>query len=128
MAKVAIVGAGSLVFTRTVVGDLLQQEATEDVEVHLVDIDPDRLERARQAVERLAARAGRSVPVSAYRDCATGVSGCDYVINTIQVGGKGATLVDFDLPEKFGVRQTIADTHGIGGISRAMSTAVCLPR
>ena len=47
---------------------------------------------------------------------------CDYVINTIQVGGKEATQIDFDLPEKFGVRQTIADTHGIGGISRAMRT------
>ena len=58
MTKIAIVGAGSLVFTRTVVSDLLQQEATADAEIRLVDIDPIRLERARHAVERLAARAG----------------------------------------------------------------------
>ena len=58
----------------------------------------------------------------ASEDCATGVRGCDYVVNAIQVGGKEATLVDFDIPEKFGVRQTIADTHSIGGISRALRT------
>ncbi len=122
MTKIAIVGAGSLVFTRTVVSDLLQQEATADAEIRLVDIDPIRLERARRAVERLAARAGREISIVASEDCATGVRGCDYVVNAIQVGGKEATLVDFDIPEKFGVRQTIADTHGIGGISRALRT------
>ncbi len=122
MTKVAIVGAGSLVFTRKVVNDLLQQEVTADAEVHLVDIDAHRLERAQQAVERLGARVGRKFPVVAAQDCATGVRGCDYVVNAIQVGGKEATLVDFDIPEKFGVRQTIADTHGIGGISRALRT------
>ena len=62
------------------------------------------------------------MPVVASTDCAQGVRGCDYVINTVQVGGKEATRIDFDLPEKFGVRQTIADTHGIGGISRALRT------
>jgi alpha-galactosidase len=122
MAKIAIVGAGSLVFTRTVIGDLLQQESTAGSEVHLVDIDPDRLAAARQAVVHLSERAGRPLRVEASTDSATGVRGCDYVINTIQVGGKAATVVDFDIPEKFGLRQTIADTHGIGGISRAMRT------
>ncbi len=122
MPKVAIVGAGSLVFTRTVVSDLLQQPSTSDVEVHLVDIDAGRLARAQRAVERIAERAGRRVPVAAYQDCGEGVRGCNYVINSIQVGGKEATLVDFEIPEKYGVRQTIADTHGIGGISRALRT------
>ena len=75
-----------------------------------------------RVVEHIGARAGRTVPVFASVDCAEGVRDCDYVINTIQVGGKEATQIDFDLPEKFGVRQTIADTHGIGGISRAMRT------
>lgn len=122
MAKIAIVGAGSLVFTRTLVNDLLQQAATADSEVRLIDIDGARLEQARQAVEHLVAKAGGKLTVRSTLDCATGVRGCDYVVNTIQVGGKEATLVDFDLPEKFGVRQTIADTHGIGGISRALRT------
>jgi alpha-galactosidase len=122
MTKVAIVGAGSLVFTRTLVSDLLQQEATADAEIHLVDIDDHRLSEAFKAVEVIAAASGRRVRIVASTDCAEGVHGCDYVVNTIQVGGKAATLVDFDLPEKFGVRQTIGDTHGIGGISRALRT------
>jgi alpha-galactosidase len=122
MTKIAIVGAGSLVFTRTLVSDLLQQEATADAEIHLVDIDHQRLGDAVKAVEAIAMASKRSVPVVASTDCAEGVRGCNYVVNTVQVGGKKATVVDFDLPEKFGVRQTIADTHGIGGISRALRT------
>jgi alpha-galactosidase len=122
MTKIAIVGAGSLVFTRTLISDLLQQEATVDAEMHLVDIDGQRLQDACEAVEAIGAAAGRAVPVVASTDCRQGVSGCDYVINTVQVGGKEATRTDFDLPERFGVRQTIADTHGIGGISRALRT------
>jgi alpha-galactosidase len=122
MTKIAIVGAGSLVFTRALVSDLLQQEATADAEIHLVDIDEQRLGEAFRAVEAIATRSGRSVRLVASTDCAEGVSGCGYVVNTIQVGGKEATVVDFDVPEKFGVRQTIADTHGIGGISRALRT------
>ncbi len=122
MTKIAIVGAGSLVFTRTLVSDLLQQDATADAEIHLVDIDEQRLRDAVKAVEAIAMASKRSVPVVASTDCAEGVRGCNYVVNTVQVGGKKATAVDFDLPEKFGVRQTIADTHGIGGISRALRT------
>jgi alpha-galactosidase len=122
MTKIAIVGAGSLVFTRALVGDLLQQEATADAEIHLVDIDDRRLGDAVKAVEAIAMASGRTVPIVASTDCAEGVRGCDYVVNTVQVGGKKATVVDFDIPEKFGVRQTIADTHGIGGISRALRT------
>jgi alpha-galactosidase len=122
MTKIAIVGAGSLVFTRALVGDLLQQEATADAEIHLVDIDDRRLGDAVKAVEAIAMASGRTVPIVASTDCAEAVRGCDYVVNTVQVGGKKATVVDFDIPEKFGVRQTIADTHGIGGISRALRT------
>ncbi len=122
MTKIAIVGAGSLVFTRALVSDLLQQEATADAEIHLVDIDEQRLGEALKAVEAIAMASGRSVPMVASTDCAEGVRGCNYVVNTVQVGGKASTVIDFDLPEKFGVRQTIADTHGIGGISRALRT------
>ncbi|MGD0808201.1 MAG: alpha-glucosidase/alpha-galactosidase [Acidimicrobiales bacterium] len=122
MTKIAIVGAGSLVFTRALVSDLLQQEPTADAEIHLVDIDDRRLGEAVKAVEAMAITSGRALPLVASTDCAEGVRGCNYVVNTIQVGGKRATAVDFDLPEKFGVQQTIADTHGIGGISRALRT------
>lgn len=122
MARVAIVGAGSLVFTRKVVSDLLQQEPTADAGISLVDIDGGRLAAAKAAVELVAARARRKVDVAATTDVRAGVRGCDYVLNTIQVGGREATALDFDIPEKFGVRQTIADTHGIGAISRALRT------
>lgn len=122
MTKIAIVGAGSLVFTRTLVTDLIQQEATADAEVHLVDIDGQRLAEATKAVEAIGVAAGHPIPIVASTDCPEGVRGCDYVVNTIQVGGKEATRIDFDLPEKYGVHQTIADTHGIGGISRALRT------
>lgn len=122
MPKIAIVGAGSLVFTRTLVTDLLHHEATEGSELRLVDIDPTRLEAARRSVEHLMARAHKKATVIATLDATTGIRGCDYIVNTIQVGGKEATRLDFEIPEKFGVRQTIADTHGIGGISRAMRT------
>jgi alpha-galactosidase len=122
MTKIAIVGAGSLVFTRTIVSDLLQQEPTADAEIHLVDINEQRLMDAAKTVEAIGAAVGQTIPLIASTSCAEGVRGCDYVINTIQVGGKDATRIDFDLPEKYGVRQTIADTHGIGGISRALRT------
>ncbi|MHB1782180.1 MAG: family 4 glycosyl hydrolase [Acidimicrobiales bacterium] len=122
MTSIAIVGAGSLVFTRTLVNDLLHQEATVDAEIHLVDIDERRLRNAHEVVEGLMVAANRRVAVKATTNCAEGVRDCRYVINTIQVGGRKATELDFDLPEKYGVRQTIADTHGIGGISRALRT------
>jgi alpha-galactosidase len=105
MTKIAIVGAGSLVFTRALVSDLLQQDATADAEIHLVDIDAGRLADAVEAVEAIASVSGRQVPVVASTDCAEGVRGCDYVVNTVQVGGKKATVVDFDIPEKFGARR-----------------------
>lgn len=122
MPKVAIVGAGSLVFTRTLVTDLLQHDATDGSEIRLVDIDANRLELARRSVEALVARAKKPATVVATLDTPAGLRGCDYVVNTVQVGGKEATRLDFEIPERSGVRQTIADTHGIGGISRAMRT------
>ncbi len=121
MARVAIVGAGSLVFTRTLVSDLLQQDATADVEIALIDTDPGRLASAHRMAERMVAEAGKA-RVVATTDCRAGVRGASYVVNTIQVGGKEATLADFDIPERYGVHQTIADTHGIGGIARAVRT------
>jgi len=98
MTKIAIVGAGSLVFTRALVSDLLQQEVTAEAEIHLVDIDDRRLGDAVEAVEAIAIASGRPVPVVASTDCAEGVRGCDYVVNTVQVGGKKSTVVDFDIP------------------------------
>ena len=122
MAKIAVIGAGSLVFTRKLVGDLLHQEATADAEVRLMDVDPQRLREVGEVVQAIVEASGKPAKVLLTDDLAQAVRGAGYVINTIAVGGRRATQLDFDVPEHYGVRQTIADTHGIGGISRAART------
>jgi alpha-galactosidase len=122
MVKIAVIGAGSLVFTRKLVSDLLQQEPTADAEVRLMDIDTERLKEVGEVVEALVEQGGAGAHVSLTNDCAEAVRGAGYVINTIAVGGRRAVQLDFDVPEKYGIRQTIADTHGIGGISRSART------
>jgi len=123
MAKIAIIGAGSVEFTRNILTDLCSvPELAGTLEFALHDIDPERLayaERAgRQVVERL--HAGHTV--TAHADRKGAFDGADYLINEIQVGGYTATRTDFDVPRRFGVRQTIADTIGIGGIMRGLRT------
>jgi alpha-galactosidase len=123
MAKIAIIGAGSVEFTRNILTDLSSApELAGTLDFALHDIDAERLayaERAgRQVVERL--HAGHTV--SAHVDRRSAFDGADYLINEIQVGGYGATRVDFDIPRRHGVRQTIADTIGIGGIMRGLRT------
>ena len=123
MAKIAIIGAGSVEFTRNILTDLSSvPELAGTLEFALHDIDAERLgyaERAgRQVVERL--HAGHTV--SAHADRKGAFDGADYLINEIQVGGYAATRTDFDVPRRFGVRQTIADTIGIGGIMRGLRT------
>ena len=123
MTKIAIIGAGSVEFTRNILTDLCSvPELAGTLEFALHDIDPERLayaERAgRQVVERL--HAGQAVTSHADRKGA--FDGADYLINEIQVGGYAATRADFDVPRRFGVRQTIADTIGIGGIMRGLRT------
>jgi alpha-galactosidase len=123
MAKIAIIGAGSVEFTRNILTDLCSvPELAGTLEFALHDIDPERLayaERAgRQVVERL--HAGHTV--TSHSDRKGAFDGADYLINEIQVGGYAATRTDFDVPRRFGVRQTIADTIGIGGIMRGLRT------
>jgi alpha-galactosidase len=123
VAKVAIIGAGSVEFTRNILTDLCSATELEGtLEFALHDMDPERLayaERAgRQVVERL--HAGHTVTSHPERKGA--FDGADYLINEIQVGGYAATRIDFDVPRRFGVRQTIADTIGIGGIMRGLRT------
>lgn len=122
MVKVAIVGAGSLVFTRKLVSDLVRQDVTADAQIHLMDIDTRRLREVGQFAQAIVQSSGSRAEVILTDDLAQAVRGASYVVNTIAVGGKHATTLDFDIPERYGVRQTIADTHGIGGISRAART------
>ncbi len=122
MVKIAVIGAGSLVFTRKLVTDLLQQEPTADAEIRLMDVDAERLKEVGEVVEAIVDGSGGGARVSLTNDCAEAVRGAGYVMNTIAVGGRRAVQLDFDIPERYGIRQTIADTHGIGGISRSART------
>ena len=117
MVKIAVIGAGSLVFTRKLVSDLLQQEPTADAEIRLMDINTGRLKEVGEVVEAIVEQSHSKARVTLTNDCAEAVRGAAYVMNTIAVGGRRAVQLDFDIPERYGVRQTIADTHGIGGIS-----------
>jgi alpha-galactosidase len=123
MIKVAFVGAGSIEFTRNVVTDLCSYPGLRD-ELHfaLTDIDRDRLEFAVALTQRIVAQSGANASVSASSDRSSVLDGASHVINEIQVGGYGATLVDFEIPARYGLRQTIADTLGIGGIFRGLRT------
>ena len=119
---VAIVGAGSMQFTQQVVSDLVRDPVTRDVHFRLMDRDPARLELARRLVGRLQDEAGATGGVEAYAELAAALRGVDFALNEIQMGGLSATTTDFEIPARYGIRQTIGDTLGIGGISRSLRT------
>ncbi|HOQ90091.1 MAG TPA: alpha-glucosidase/alpha-galactosidase [Candidatus Hydrogenedentes bacterium] len=131
MPKICFLGAGSTVFVRNVLGDCMRADALRGSTVSLVDLDPDRLRDSRLVVERLNAslKAGFNIEAWLAEDAEAALKSADYVINAIQVGGyEPATVRDFEIPKKFGLRQTIGDTLGIGGIFRALRTIPVLLR
>ena len=121
--KLTFVGAGSIEFTRNVVTDLCSYpEFRGGLHLALYDISAERLAHAERLATRIAAQTGCEAVVSATRDRREALAGADYVINEVQVGGYDATRADFDIPARYGVRQTIGDTLGIGGIFRGLRT------
>jgi alpha-galactosidase len=116
--KVTLIGAGSTVFARTLVSDLLSfPELRDGLTIALMDVDAARLD----ATAQMTARAG--VKVEATLDRHTALDGADYVMTMFQVGGyRPATVIDFEVPKRFGLRQTIGDTLGIGGVMRGLRT------
>ena len=123
MAKITIIGAGSVEFTRNVLADLTSyRELHGDLTIALLDIDPERLDYANRAARQVVEVASAGYRVEAHEDQRAAFDGADYLINEIQVGGYQATTTDFEIPTKYGVRQTIADTLGIGGIMRGLRT------
>jgi alpha-galactosidase len=123
MVKVAFIGAGSVEFTRNVVTDLCAfPELRGSLELSFHDIDATRLGYAEALARRISQQTGAAAEVSSSLDRLVAVDGADYVINAVQVGGYAATRADFDIPARYGVRQTIGDTIGIGGISRGLRT------
>jgi alpha-galactosidase len=119
---IVIIGAGSVVFTRELLGDIFSFPELGSVRVVLHDIDAERLDTAEAIAHATAREAGAQPEVVATSDRRRALDGADYVINVIQVGMHDATVRDFDIPEKYGLHQTIGDTIGIGGIFRGLRT------
>lgn len=128
MPKITFLGAGSTVFAKNILGDCLSSPVLNaDLDLALYDIDAVRLGESLRMVETLNANlAGGRARVSAYQGTSSrkeALRGAGYVVNAIQVGGyEPSTVIDFEIPKKYGLRQTIADTLGIGGIFRALRT------
>ncbi len=124
--KITFMGAGSTVFARNVIGDCLCSEALRDSVFALYDIDGERLEESRVILEAIRAAKGGHGKIECYlgvEQRKDALRGANFIINAIQVGGYDpCTIIDFEIPKKYGLRQTIADTLGIGGIMRALRT------
>jgi alpha-galactosidase len=122
MTRIAFIGAGSIEFTRDLLGDLLSFPELAQSDIALHDIDPERLATAEAMAHWTADRLGAKPTFSTHLDRRTALEGADFAFNMVQVGGHAATLLDFEIPARGGLRQTIADTLGIGGIFRALRT------
>ncbi len=119
---VCFVGAGSAEFTRQLLRDLMTMPELSGCRIVLHDIDPRRLELAEAIARSTVQHHGASAQITGSTDRRAALAGADFVINMVNIGGHAATLTDFDVPERFGVRQTIADTLGVGGIFRGLRT------
>ena len=123
MTKIAFIGAGSTVFAKNLLGDILSFPELQDVTLSLMDINPERLRTSEIVAHKVAEFFGAKPTIEATLDRRRALDGADYAISMFQVGGyKPGTVIDFEIPRKYGLRQTIADTLGIGGIMRALRT------
>ncbi|MEK4562937.1 alpha-glucosidase/alpha-galactosidase [Staphylococcus sp. FSL K6-3157] len=123
MKKITFLGAGSTVFAKNVLGDCMTVDALQDFEFALFDIDEERLKDSEMMLNNLKKNMNSTVTIKAYQNRKVALSKAKYVINAIQVGGYDpATITDFEVPKNYGLRQTIADTLGIGGIFRNLRT------
>jgi alpha-galactosidase len=123
MTKLTFIGAGSTIFMRNIVGDMLHFEALRDAEIALMDIDPQRLAESEQLARRMIATMGTGARVTTHTDQRRALEGADFVVTAFQIGGYDpCTITDFEIPKAYGLRQTIADTLGVGGIMRGLRT------
>lgn len=127
MVKITFMGAGSTVFARNVLGDCMCTPALEDAEIALYDIDPQRLEDSKVILDAINKNINESrAKIKSYlgvENRKEALKDAEFVVNAIQVGGYDpCTILDFEIPKKYGLRQTIADTLGIGGIMRGLRT------
>lgn len=123
MTKIAFIGAGSTVFIKNIIGDALHFRALAGATIALMDIDADRLAESALVARKLVATMGAGARIEAHSDRHAALDGADFVIVAFQIGGyRPCTVTDFEVPKAHGLRQTIADTLGIGGIMRALRT------
>ena len=126
MLKITFLGAGSTIFARNVLGDCMSSEALRDCEIALYDIDAQRLKESEKILSAINKGKGNHAKITGYiglENLENALKGSSFAVNAIQVGGYDpCTITDFEIPKKYGLRQTIADTLGIGGIMRALRT------
>jgi alpha-galactosidase len=123
MAKITFIGAGSTVFAKNLMGDILSYPELQGSTLSLFDINEERLRTSAVVAHKVAEATGASPVIESTTDRRKALDGADYAIAMIQVGGyKPGTVTDFEIPKKYGLRQTIADTLGIGGIMRGLRT------
>ena len=123
MTRLTFIGAGSTIFMRNIVGDMLHFEALQGAEIALMDIDEARLAESAALARRMIATMGTGATVTAHTDQRRALAGADFVVTAFQIGGYDpATITDFEIPKAHGLRQTIADTLGVGGIMRGLRT------
>jgi alpha-galactosidase len=121
--KITFIGAGSTVFARNLLGDILSRPELASSTICLFDIDADRLATSELVARKVVETLGAPATITATTDRRRAFDGADHAINMIQVGGYApCTVTDFEIPKKYGLRQTIADTLGIGGIMRGLRT------
>jgi len=123
MPKISFLGAGSTIFAKNMMGDILSFPELADCTISLHDIDDVRLKTSEAVARQIAATLGANPTIEATTDRRASLEGADYAIGMFQIGGyKPSTVIDFEVPKKYGLRQTIADTLGVGGIMRALRT------
>ena len=123
MFKITFMGAGSTVFAKNVLGDLILLQRQTDYEIALYDIDNNRLEESYMMLDYINKKYEGRATIKKYTNRKEALTGANFIVNAIQVGGyEPCTVTDFEIPKKYGLRQTIADTLGIGGIFRALRT------
>ncbi len=129
MNKITLVGAGSVVFAKNLICDILQYPSLSDSTICLMDIDPERLATIENLARRVVAQLGVKARIESTLDLRTACQGAKFVITTVQVGGyKPSTVADFEIPAKYGLKQTIADTLGVGGVFRALRSIPALAK
>ncbi|MCM0649642.1 alpha-glucosidase/alpha-galactosidase [Clostridium swellfunianum] len=123
MPKIVFIGAGSTIFAKNVLGDCILTDSLKNSEIALYDINLQRLKESEAILNNINKRYGGQATIKVFTDRKKALERANYVINAVQIGGyKPSTVIDFEIPKKYGLRQTIADTAGIGGIFRGLRT------